>query len=645
MSDDFIPNDTKDTVTSRRAADQQLVEILESIADGFFTCDGEWRCIYLNAAAERILGISRKEVLGKSWWEVFPSMQGTRLEQQYRRAATGETLAFDHLCEMCGRWFQFRCFPRPGGGISVYFLDISESKLAEEALLCERNVLQSVMNGAKNSHLVYLDCDFNFVRVNETYAAACGYRPEEMIGKNHFVLYPHAENEAIFARVRDTGEPFEVHDKPFEFPDFPERGVTYWDWTLTPVKDEAGEVTGLVFSLFETTARKRAEEALKANEAHFRLLFERQSAVMLLIDPETLGILDANNAAVEFYGYSRDELRTMTVHRINCLPPESLSEIIKEVRDRRTNHFTTSNRMADGTIRTVEVHVTPITLHKREFDFAIIHDITERQKAEEQLKAMNSELERRVEQRTHELLETQQKYLHAEKLTAIGKLSASIAHEFNNPLQGIMFVLKGLLKREVLAGEDQQLLAAALGECERIKNLIRSLQDFHQPSSGEKIFIDVHRMLDSLLLLLTSDFKSKRISIELDYAGRLPQIFAVSDQMKQVFLNLLTNAAEACLQTGGAITVRTRREDEHVAVAIKDTGVGIAPEGMDQIFRPFYTTKPGIKGIGLGLSVSYGIVKNHGGEILVSSRPGEGSTFTVILPIMSESDRRAMHQR
>jgi PAS domain S-box-containing protein len=148
-------------------------------------------------------------------------------------------------------------------GFKGYVFDDTERKKAEEAVLYERNILQAVMDGAKNMHLVYLDRDFNFVRVNEAYAKTCGYKPEEMIGKNHFALYSNAENEAIFARVRDTGVPVEFHDKPFVFPDQPQRGVTYWDWTLIPVKDKTGKVEGLVFSLFETTERKRAEENLK----------------------------------------------------------------------------------------------------------------------------------------------------------------------------------------------------------------------------------------------------------------------------------------------------------------------------------------------------------------------------------------------
>ena len=264
------------------------------------------------------------------------------------------------------------------------------------------------------------------------------------------------------------------------------------------------------------------------------------------------------------------------------------------------------------------------------------HESNERKQAEERIRAMNDDLERRVEQRTRELQETQSQYLHAEKLSAIGKLSASIAHEFNNPLQGIMSILKGLKKRAILEEEDRELLDAAIDESERMKNLIRSLQDFNRPSSGRKMLMDVHKSIDSLLLLSKSDFRSKRISVILNYAEHLPQILAVPDQIKQVFLNLLTNAADACLQPGGVITISTRQEGERVAVAIKDTGIGIKPEHMDLLFQPFYTTKPEVKGTGLGLSVCHGIVQSHQGEIRVESQPGEGSTFTVLLPIKGE---------
>jgi signal transduction histidine kinase len=202
-----------------------------------------------------------------------------------------------------------------------------------------------------------------------------------------------------------------------------------------------------------------------------------------------------------------------------------------------------------------------------------------------------------------------------------------------------MSVLIGLKNRAVLDEEDKILLDEAIEECNRIRDLIRSLQEFNRPSSGIKTLLNVHKALDSLILLHKSDFKKKRISVVLDYAEQLPQIEVVSDQIKQVFLNLLTNAADACHLPGGVITISTWQEDEkRVAVSIKDTGIGIQPSDMESIFQPFYTTKPEVKGTGLGLSISHGIIKNHQGEFRVESQPGEGSSFTVLLPIKAVGD-------
>ena len=177
------------------------------------------------------------------------------------------------------------------------------------------------------------------------------------------------------------------------------------------------------------------------------------------------------------------------------------------------------------------------------------------------------------------------------------------------------------------------MLLAAISEGDRIKDLIRSLQDFNRPSSGQPAIIDLHQYLESLLLLHKSDFNGRRITVERCYVENLPTIMAVPDQIKQVFLNLLTNAADACADHGGVITISTWQEDNYVAVAIKDTGIGIKASDMEQIFRPFFTTKPEVKGTGLGLSVNHGIIKKHNGEIRVESQPGEGASFIVLLPI------------
>jgi signal transduction histidine kinase len=198
-----------------------------------------------------------------------------------------------------------------------------------------------------------------------------------------------------------------------------------------------------------------------------------------------------------------------------------------------------------------------------------------------------------------------------------------------NILQGLK---KSLEKTAKLEEDDVKLLNVAIEESRRMKNLIHNLQDFNKPSPDRKVRMDVHGAIDTLLLLCKSDFKRKGISVIPNYAEELPQIKAIPDQMKQVFLNLLTNAADAC-QAGGEITISTCHDESKVAVSVKDNGIGIEPEKIDVIFEPFYTSKPGVEGTGLGLSVCRGIVQAHNGEIHVESQPGKGSNFTVLLPI------------
>lgn len=220
---------------------------------------------------------------------------------------------------------------------------------------------------------------------------------------------------------------------------------------------------------------------------------------------------------------------------------------------------------------------------------------------------------------------------HADKMQAIGTLSASIAHEFNNPLTGITHVLHGIKRRAAYDEQDGTLLDMAISECSRIRDLIRTLQDFNRPSSGRFAPLDIHQAIDSLLLLYTHLFNSKQITIRKKYAPKLPQIIAVADQIKQVLLNIVNNALDASREHG-EIAIETAAGAGTVSISISDNGTGIEPHLIDKLFTPFFTTKPEVKGTGLGLSVSYGIVNRHEGEIMVESEPGIGSTFTIILP-------------
>ncbi len=254
----------------------------------------------------------------------------------------------------------------------------------------------------------------------------------------------------------------------------------------------------------------------------------------------------------------------------------------------------------------------------------------------EELRNYQDDLEELVEKRTSELKTAQDSLIHSEKLAGIGKLSASIAHEFNNPICGIRNVLETVSEigaEKQLAESDRKHVAMAIRECDRMADLIKKLQDFYRPSPEKATLINVHNELDDILLISKKRLKTRKILVEKDYGKDIPRIKAVADQIKQVLLNLIQNADDAIPEAGGKIDIATRYADSKVLIHIKDSGAGIDNQYMSDIFEPFFSTKPAVKGTGLGLSICHGIMKNHGGDIKVESAPGEGSTFTLVFPV------------
>ncbi|HIJ90475.1 MAG: ATP-binding protein [Desulfobulbaceae bacterium] len=262
-----------------------------------------------------------------------------------------------------------------------------------------------------------------------------------------------------------------------------------------------------------------------------------------------------------------------------------------------------------------------------------LQDISARKAMEAEIRQMNDALEARVEERTDQLSRTYEQLLHAEKFSAVGKLAASIAHEFGNPIIGIRNFLQGLRKYVKLEKSDAEMLDVAIGECARVKDLISTLQDFNRPTTGKVASVDLHRIIEELLLLGKKKLSDRRIMVERHFARELPMIQAVPDQIKQVLLNVIGNAEEAIPEAGGTITITTEVGGENVLILIQDTGKGIRQKDMGSIFEPFFSTKPAVEGTGLGLSVSYGIVKRHGGDITAKSARGKGTVFTITLPI------------
>ena len=219
-----------------------------------------------------------------------------------------------------------------------------------------------------------------------------------------------------------------------------------------------------------------------------------------------------------------------------------------------------------------------------------------------------------------------------QKMESIGRLSASVAHEFGNPLVGINWLLMDIHSIPDLDASKKELIAVGLNECRKMQNLITNFQAFVQPSSDERKDYDINHILDDILLLYNKYIADKNVDIQFNSQKNLPQIRIVKDQIHQVLVNILMNALDSLDASKRQVTITTRHKDNQVLAIIEDTGRGITAENLEHIFEPFFSTKPEVEGTGLGLYISYMIIKKHNGDILVESEKGIGSIFTISLP-------------
>lgn len=344
---------------------------------------------------------------------------------------------------------------------------------------------------------VLLDTDFNFIRVNSAYADTCCYEPGFFPGKNHFDLYPHEENESIFRKVVETGEPFTIFAKPFEFPDQPERGVTYWDWTLHPVKDAFGEVEGVLFCLIDVTDRIRKEKQL----------------------------------------------------------------------------------------------------------------------------------------------------IQSEKLASMGELAAGVAHEINNPINGIINYAQILIDGLEGQTDEDGIPARIMKEAERIASIVKNMLAFVRETDDVLITVSVKNIFADILQLVETRLSNDGIQLKLGILNDLPMVNVNSQKIQQVFMNLISNARYALNEKykGSHKNKVLRLEGEvheidgkaYCRITFHDTGAGIPPDEIDKVCAPFFTTKPNGEGTGLGLSISCGIVGDYGGQLSFESEKGKYTKAIVDLPAIA----------
>lgn len=265
---------------------------------------------------------------------------------------------------------------------------------------------------------------------------------------------------------------------------------------------------------------------------------------------------------------------------------------------------------------------------------AAFNQMTERLKeANEELVDWGKTLEKKVAERTKELVDMQARLIQSEKLASLGKLAAGIAHEINNPLGGVLIYTHLLLEDSEKDSGQYENLKKIVKETTRCKDIVKGLLEFSRPKEPEMVPTDLHEILDRALAIFEPQALFQNIQVRKEFSA-IPQIVADSSQLQQVFTNIISNAAEA-MAGNGILTIRTVLDEQanRIRIEFADTGYGIKPENVSRLFEPFFTTKEVGKGTGLGLAISYGIVQKHEGSIEVHSEVGNGSVFTVILPV------------
>ena len=356
---------------------------------------------------------------------------------------------------------------------------------------------------------------------------------------------------------------------------------------------------------------RQSQENLATSELKYRRIFEGSKDAIIIADSTGL-IHDINNSGLELLavGSDRAEIRKL------YLPDLFVSDMSREdffcilAKTGFVKDYETVFRKTSG----LEVHVLVSAICKQadgvgcEGYECIIKDITERKKMEMQLRQ-------------------------ADKLASVGQLAAGVAHEINNPLSIVLGYTK-FLKKELKEPALQDDLDIIYNNAETCKKIIEDLLNFSRQTKTQPTEADIHEALESVVSVVEKSFAEGDVLIQRDYDQNLGRVILDVGKMKQVFMNLLMNASQA-MGGGGRLTLSTRRapETKGFFISFADTGNGIAPEIREKIFDPFFTTKEPGYGTGLGLTVSYGIIDEHGGNISLETVAGAGSTFKIWLPL------------
>jgi len=653
--------------------EQWLAATLNCIGSGVIATDSARRITFMNRIAESLTGWERDQALGKDVADVLdisgedaPSSGPAAAALRHAAATTFNQTAI--LRSKAGERtpIEFNLAPirdefRGITGAVLIFHDIAQRKRVDEKL----RKLSSAVEQTADLVLI-TDKDGVIEYANPAFKEFTGYSDRELLGQTPRLLKSGLHDDKLYRDLWETilgGGIFRSIIKNRK-----KSGEIYLEEkTIAPLRNERGRITHFVSTAKDITKAKQLEDRLAAIYqlgGELTLLRNRTAVVGRVLEMATqvlrfesayYGLVDETSNEMDHYQLLSAGERRESHQRLPLDGDRGLGVAV--VRSGQAIHVPDSSVEARSialpedarSILCVPMKAGERIIGMLKIGSAEPHRFT--REDQELLQALadqasialeNVRLQETEREQFRRLQESQAQLIQAEKLGALGRLVASIAHEINNPLQSIEAFLT-LIGDGLRSGEPTANLIHDLeiveGEFGRISAAVKRLHEFYRPARQEEQWVDLHAVLAGVLELCGKQLQGASISVERDFAPELPAIRANDDHLRQVFVNLVLNAI-AAMKNGGTLHLLTRPDEitsdsaepasPAIRVEVRDTGIGIPRENLNRIFEPFFTTRD--DGSGLGLFVCYGIIESHGGRIAVSSRVGEGATFSILLP-------------
>ncbi|MDX5364922.1 MAG: PAS domain S-box protein [Alphaproteobacteria bacterium] len=618
----------------------RLSNTLESMSDAVLAIDGNWVVTFMNGQAERMLRVSRGQIVGRNIWDMFPDARGSLFQKEYEAVIETQTpTRFTEYFPPLDGWFDVHAYPTPDG-IALYFRDVTAERAREQRL----KLLDVAVNHQADllliteAHPVAPGMGRKIVYVNDALTRLFGYTADEVLGKTPDILVDPDAGQDELGRVRQVmAQGLRAHG---EFAALSKDGRRIWlEADLAPVRDEKGELTHWVAVERDVTERRQKEEQLRISDERYRLATLATHDVIWDWDFEAETIV-WNDNMFGTLGFDPAEVP---------LSPEFWeSRIHEEDRDRvldglygvvngTESNWTDQYRFMHADGRALSVIDRGFIL-RDETGKAIrmvgsIIDVTEQRSLEERMRQ-------------------------SQKMEVVGQMTGGVAHDFNNLLTVILgnaeLLADQLQDRERLKALAEMTASAA----QRGAQLTHRLLAFARRQPLEPKPVDVNGLVAGMEGLFRGTF-SEDIEIDLAPRGDLWVTELDPGQLEVALLNLVVNARDA-MPDGGKLTIETDNVEldadyasrhnevepgDYVMISVSDTGCGMSKEVVERAFEPFFTTKDVGKGSGLGLSMVFGFVKQSGGHAKIYSEEGEGTTVRLYFPRVKSGQVEAVEHR